>query len=210
MTSIVPPASPTKIKILDAAEKLFGRHGFDGTSLRDITAEAHVNLAAVNYHFQSKEALIDALIERRLGPINQLRIEILESLGPAPRLEAILEAFLSPVINKDVPVLLIARLLANPSEFVERVYNRHLRPTLLRFSSALTDALPGLSSDEIFWRIHFMAGSMTHVLALAEVATQMKESVTCNRKELIERMVIFLAAGFRAPGVTPTTMEKKS
>ncbi len=56
----------TKVRILDAAEKLFGRDGFDATSLRDITTEAHVNLAAVNYHFQSKDSLIDAVIQRRI------------------------------------------------------------------------------------------------------------------------------------------------
>ena len=61
----------TKTRILNAAEKLFGEKGFDGTSLRDITAEAQVNLAAVNYHFQSKDSLFDAVIERRIEPINR-------------------------------------------------------------------------------------------------------------------------------------------
>ena len=67
---IAKPAD-TKTRILDAAEKLFGKSGFDATSLRDITAEADVNLAAVNYHFQSKESLIDAVIARRIEPVNQ-------------------------------------------------------------------------------------------------------------------------------------------
>lgn len=68
----------TKDRILDAAERLFARDGFDATSLRAITAEAKVNLAAVNYHFQSKEALVQAVIGRRLGPINVRRLELLD------------------------------------------------------------------------------------------------------------------------------------
>jgi len=78
-TEALTPAD-TKTRILNAAEKLFGMNGFDATSLRDITAEAQVNLAAVNYHFQSKDSLIDALIERRILPINQRRFEMLDGL----------------------------------------------------------------------------------------------------------------------------------
>src|ERR1700693_5176052 len=86
----------TKTRILNAAEKLFGMSGFDATSLRDITAEAQVNLAAVNYHFQSKDSLIDAVIGRRLEPVNQRRIQMLDAAGRSPTLEQILEAFMAP------------------------------------------------------------------------------------------------------------------
>src|SRR5882724_6771481 len=92
----------TKTRILDAAEKLFGMNGLDATSLRDITAEAQVNLAAVNYHFQSKESLIDAVIERRLGPVNRRRIEMLDAAGPSPSVEQVVDAFLTPPLMMDV------------------------------------------------------------------------------------------------------------
>src|SRR5579863_6114927 len=106
----------TKSKILDIAEELFGRNGFEATSLRDITAEADVNLAAVNYHFQSKDSLIDAVIARRVEPINQKRREMLAAAGPDPTLKQILVAFLSPLINQDVSLVapLIGRILATP------------------------------------------------------------------------------------------------
>src|SRR5947208_6015283 len=93
----------TKIRILDAAEELFAEKGME-LSLRTITSKAGVNLAAVNYHFQSKETLIDAMIERRIGPINRNRLEMLDALerefpdGPLP-LEGILRAFLAPLIQ---------------------------------------------------------------------------------------------------------------
>ena len=78
----------TKDRILDSAERLFARDGFEATSLRAITAEANVNLAAVNYHFQSKEALVQAVIGRRMGPVNAQRIALLDACeaeaGDAP------------------------------------------------------------------------------------------------------------------------------
>src|SRR6185437_16471905 len=97
-----PNTLDTKTRILKAAEKLFGLRGFDATSLRDITAEAQVNLAAVNYHFQSKESLIDALIERRILPINQRRFEMLDAAGHPPSVDQIVEAFLAPMLMLEV------------------------------------------------------------------------------------------------------------
>src|SRR5580704_13248627 len=93
----------TKDRILDAAERLFARDGFEATSLRAITTEASVNLAAVNYHFQSKEALVQAVIGRRMGPANAQRLALLDAYeaqavdAPVP-LEKIMDAFLRPVV----------------------------------------------------------------------------------------------------------------
>src|ERR1700735_4839102 len=113
----------TKTRILDAAEKLFGEKGFDGTSLRDITAEADVNLAAVNYHFQSKESLIEAVIMRAAGPINDKRLAMLEASGPDPTIENILEAFVAPILEYDYERMapLMARVLASP-EVMKKVF----------------------------------------------------------------------------------------
>ena len=88
----------TKTRILDTAEKFFGLKGFDSTSLREITAEAQVNLAAVNYHFQSKDSLMEAVICRRIEPVNRRRLEMLEAMGDNPTVDQILRAFLTPVI----------------------------------------------------------------------------------------------------------------
>src|SRR6185369_727122 len=70
----------TKTRILDAAERLFVEHGFEATSLRSLTSAAGVNLAAVNYHFGSKEELFQAVLTRRLDPMNQERIDLLERM----------------------------------------------------------------------------------------------------------------------------------
>jgi AcrR family transcriptional regulator len=197
----VQPAD-TKTRILDAAENLFGKNGFDGTSLRDITAEAQVNLAAVNYHFQSKESLMDAVIERRFGPVNRRRIEMLDAAGPCPNVEQIVEAFLAPMLMVEVSpaIPLIGRVLSNPSQFFDRVYKRHLIPILDRFLQAIGTALPDLSSEERFWRLQFMAGTMSHMLVLSNVLPLMSGR-PFDRAAVMRRMVVFLAAGLRAPAV---------
>jgi AcrR family transcriptional regulator len=193
----------TKTRLLDAAEKLFGKNGFDATSLRDITAEAQVNLAAVNYHFQSKESLIDAVIERRMEPVNQKRIQMLDAAGPSPALEQILEAFLVPVLEREIWQAgpLIGRVFSNPDQFLERVFKKHLAAVAQRFRDAISRALPGLPPAEIAWRLHFMAGSMSHVLVFSQVLPAMTGGL-CNpqdRGALMTRLVTFLAGGFRAP-----------
>ena len=103
-TVIDATSADTKTRILDAAERLFVEHGFEATSLRSLTSAAGVNLAAVNYHFGSKEELFQAVLTRRLDPMNQERIELLEriereAVGRAPSCEKILFAMLIPALK---------------------------------------------------------------------------------------------------------------
>src|ERR1017187_9972164 len=125
----------TKTRILDTAEKLFGQNGFEATSLRDITAEAQVNLAAINYHFQTKDSLIDAVIQRRIEPVNQRRLEMLDSAGPNPSVEQIVQAFVAPVLERYTTTMmpLMGRVLATPDVFVMRVFKKHLAGVAARF-----------------------------------------------------------------------------
>jgi AcrR family transcriptional regulator len=194
----------TKTRILDAAEKLFAEKGFDATSLRDITSEADVNLAAVNYHFQSKESLIDAAILRNATPVNQKRIIMLEAAGAKPTVEQIIEAFVGPVLEQDFEPMapLMARVLASP-ETMQRVFKHHMESLSRRFAEAIAVALPELSPAERMWRLHFVAGSMAHTVTRAPVMRNLFGGVLDfgDRKLLIARLVRFAAAGFRAPEV---------
>ncbi|HLH44808.1 MAG TPA: TetR family transcriptional regulator [Bryobacteraceae bacterium] len=193
----------TKSKILDVAEKLFGLKGFDSTSLRDITAEAQVNLAAVNYHFQSKDALIDAVIARRMEPVNRRRLEMLDKAGQNPTVEQILASFLQPVLElkTEAVIPLVGRILAEPNQFFERLYKKHLQPISRRFHQELAKALPDLPPAERQWRLSFAAGVMTHILTWSRLLPEISGGLcdVSDREALVERAIAFLAAGFRTP-----------
>jgi len=193
----------TKSRILDSAEKLFGMNGFDATSLRDITTAADVNLAAINYHFQSKDSLIDAIVARRIEPVNKKRFELLDAAGPHPTVEQILTAFMAPVmqVKVDAVVPLIGRILSNPELFVERVFHTHLAPVSQRFVEALCKTLPDLPPSEILWRIHFSVGVLTHTMLWGRIFPKITNGVCdiSDREALVDRAVRFVSAGFRAP-----------
>src|SRR5438309_7430250 len=96
--------SETTERILNTAERLFAERGYGATSLRSIIAAAEVNLAAVHYHFRSKEALLDAVLERRIEPLNRERMALLDEYERAagdepPSLEAILTALIAPPLR---------------------------------------------------------------------------------------------------------------
>ncbi len=180
----------TKTRILDSAEKLFGLNGIEQTSLRDITAHAQVNLAAVNYHFQSKDSLVDSVIARRIEPVNRRRLELLDAAGPDATIEMeILTAFLTPAleIRLESVVPLLGRILSNPNLFVDRVYKRHFALISERFRAALGKALPDLTRRELLWRQMFMVGSMTHIMVLGQILPAVTEGVCdiSDRAELL-------------------------
>jgi len=196
------PRQDTKLKILDSAEKLFGIHGFETTSLRDITTAADVNLAAVNYHFQSKDSLIEAVIARRIEPVNERRMALLDSAGPDPTVEQILEAFLRPVFETQMEgaMPLVGRLLSNPVFFVDRMWEKHLAPVGKRFVEALVKALPHQPPAEVALRLYFSVGVMTHMLLWGPIFPRITGGMVdiSDRQALLQRTVTFLAAGFRA------------
>jgi AcrR family transcriptional regulator len=198
----------TKTRILDAAERLFAENGITSTSLRAITAAAEANLAAVNYHFQSKEALIHACYSRRLGPANQKRLEMLDACQAragdgVPALEEIMDAFVDPVLLGFVGTpftALMGRMYAEPGDFARRFIGVHMGEIARRFGAALRRAMPGLTEEDLFWRMHFSVGVMAHTLAggkLLEVLSQGRCTMS-DVQAIRKRMVAFLCAGLRA------------
>ncbi len=197
----------TKRRILNSAERLIAERGLD-VSLRTITAEAGVNLAAINYHFQSKDTLIDEVIARRIEPINQSRLQMLDELErdyPSGRLplEGILQAFIAPVIEmkagQDVRIL-FGRLYSLPDEFLNRLFTRHLHPIFVRFSAAFARAVPEMPLADRLWCLNFTVGSMVHVMTWSRRISAITDGALDieDTKALTARMVEFAAAGFRA------------
>jgi AcrR family transcriptional regulator len=211
--------SSTPSRILNAAERLFVQRGFAGTSLRAITTEAKVNLASVNYHFGSKEALIEAVFSRRLELLNRKRLVNLAALekeaGVCPlQLESVLEAFIrpSPRLEHEPEsggeqfLKLLGHAYAEPSQHLSVFLRRHHHETLIRFQDALQQCLPHLSTDELRWRIHFMLGATGYALA-GQNALHLISLTAGGGPEgvpgIIQRLIAFIAAGFRAPETEP-------
>lgn len=201
----------TKDRILDAAERLFAREGIEATSLRAITTEADVNLAAVNYHFQSKDALVRAVIARRIVPVNQRRLELLDACekaagdGPLP-LEGVLDAFVRPVVEIYASHArefspLMGRLYTEPADFVEKMYKDHLEAVASRFLRAYQRALPGLPRVELLWRVHFSIGALAHTMGAARIL-QILSNGECDPSDVegtLKRLETFMMAGLKAP-----------
>src|SRR5712671_2089388 len=199
----------TRSRILDVAEELFGEQGLDRVSIRDITKQARVNLAAINYHFGSKEDLIAAIFERRVVPVNEARLAALtraEQLAKKnPKLEAILEAFIRPTVQCSSGAAkgekafskLFGRCLSEPNPEIETLLKNQFEPMMKRLDAALMKALPHLSRSEIFWRMKFTFGALHHWLLTRErFLPAWLEKVDVELQ--IQKLISFAAAGFRA------------
>jgi AcrR family transcriptional regulator len=208
-------SSTTQARLLDAAEQLFSERGFQGISVREITDLAKANLAAVNYHFGSKAGLIRALIERHIGPLNELRMQQLEhaetEAGPeGVSLEKLLRIFFTAPIEhfmakgRQMPNLL-ARLHQEPTPEIVEVVVSVFRPMANRFLLALQRCLPHLSEEQIFARGMFMKGAMVHAMAdghlLAAALTDGRIQLD-DPQFLIDELVAFCANGFQMPGTS--------
>jgi AcrR family transcriptional regulator len=195
--------SETKDKILDAAERLFGEQGYAETSLRHIIADAGVNLAAIHYHFGSKEELLLHLVRRRVEPINQARLEMLDRFeaeaGAEPvALEKLLQAFLAPAAQSAARHPELVRLMGrmHAEGAMPLGIKSEFEPMVNRFIAAARRALPDLTEQELLWRLRASAGAMAFTILEAPA-----DSEDLNRR--IKRLIAFLSGGLRAPGAAP-------
>ena len=204
-------AADTKARILDVAERLFADRGFPATSLRDITSEASVNIASVNYHFGSKEALLSAVLERRFGPINARRLELLDALESAagsapPSAEDVIRAFLSPPFQKrqewgeggDNFRRLMGRVLSETNEEFRASF-RQFDGVFRRFGQALHRALPHLEESDIGWRMLFLVGSMAFTMAWGKSFASTHPDPTRDPEDVLESLIQYAAAGMASP-----------
>lgn len=213
--SSLSPTTPqdTRDRILDAAESLFVEHGFDGTSMRMITSAANANLAAVNYHFGSKDALVQAVFRRRLTVLNEERLAVLDRLeveaGGAPlKPSRIVEAFFGTALRMAADtehggrtfMRLLARTYSEPNAFVRQFLAEEYAEVMDRFLGALFTALPDVPRTEIMWRFHFMTGSLAFAISglggLYELAGV--SAVDDDPQRLLPRLMSFMLGGLRA------------
>ena len=204
-----PPAT-TRDQILDAAERLIGELGIDGASVRAITEAAGANLAAVNYHFGSKEGLVRAVFERRLVPINRERLRMLDRCTEGddrePSLECIVRAFVKPpleVLRGDHASSFgrcMIRALADPGEQMRLLLVEAFEEVVGRFAEALGRALPSETSEGVFWRFHFMIGAMAYTIGMGHLVEEYSHGTcACSDLDAVgERLVRFVTAGMAA------------
>src|SRR5260221_1137918 len=211
----IKPQHETRTRILDAAEELFMQHGFEGASMRLLTSTAGVNLAAVNYHFGSKDALIEALFRRRVDPMNAARVAEIErhekeAAGRPIAHEAIIRALVGPSLRlmedaKDGGrnfIRLLGRTYTEPTKPIRLLIGRLYAPVMERYKAALERTLPHMPREELVWRMHFMFGTLSYTLAATDTVQLIagcKPEDRYDARLLEERLTAFLAAGLTAP-----------
>ena len=205
-------AGSRKERILDAAERLFARHGFYGVSVRDITDAAQVDVALVNYHFGSKRELFAAVFQRRAEMLNPERLARLEEVRRAalpgvPTLEDIINSFTYPLLERSARggpgwksyFALIAQVNNSP-EWAPMLMTQYFDPLVERLIAALREALPDCPLREIYWGYQFLTGALTITFAETGRIDKLSGGL-CKSSDLDsvhERLSPYAAAGFRA------------
>lgn len=201
----------TKAAVFTAAERLFALHGFQNVSVRDITAEAGVNLASVNYHFGSKDALLFEIFRRRTGELNRERARMLHEATDRhqgkPPVREILQALFAPPLRWATPEndrrISVQFIIRSRSEGTAEMRDALTNDVshLARFADALLKACPDLPRETVYWRLHFCLG-MVHNNRFAEFDRLHVLSDGATREGdtegLLKRMVDFAEAGFLA------------
>jgi AcrR family transcriptional regulator len=201
----------TRSRILDAAEKLLVQHGLDATTLRMITTAARANLAAVNYHFGSKEALIEAVFRRRLTWLNEQRIAALDALeaearGAPLKPRQIVESFFGVAIRLAADrnggrtfMRLLGRTYTEPTEFVRSFLAEEYATVIARYKAAFFKALPDVPQEEFLWRFHFMMGALSYAISGTDALRMLGPIDDSDPDALYARLMSFLIGGLRAP-----------
>jgi AcrR family transcriptional regulator len=195
----------TRAKILDAAEKLFGAHGFDAISLREITDAAGVTLALASYHFGTKENLFEEVVARRAGILSRLRMERLAALETHTA-ETILDAFIAPLFDKALSkepgwsdyFRVLARL-GESNRWLDCL-RRNFDETAQTYIRAMVAALPGADPNAV-------ARGFTMTLQIMLATISQNERVDSlsggkvrarNLKAAYEALLVYTSAGILA------------
>ena len=199
----------TKDRILGAAEELFAQHGFAATSLRQVTGLAAVNIAAVNYHFGSKENLVNEVFRRRMDEMTARRLQQLEAAQREHpgQLEPVLAAFIEPALalaqdrnGGGAFVRVIARAYAEHNESLRRFLSDQYGHVLRHFGKALAACLPGIDKDTLYWRLDFLAGALTYAMSdFGMIKRPSGASEATHRARAARELIRFAAAGLQAP-----------
>lgn len=212
MREMTIPESGSKRKLLDAAELLFAEKGFEAVSVRDITQYAKTNVAAVNYHFGSRDNLLALVMMRYMTPVTEERIQRLDELEnqlgkKAIPLEDIIDALVRPLVGQvkkselteRLFYKLTGRICAEQGNGLPPQIEEQFRQAGERFSKAFAKTLPTVPMEELAWRIHFIIGGMIHMLTHQEILFRVSGGVSGapTMEVTLKRFIDFAAAGLR-------------
>jgi AcrR family transcriptional regulator len=198
----------TKDRILGAAEELFAQFGFSGTSLRQVTSRADVNIAAVNYHFGSKENLVNEVFRRRMDEMSAQRLARLRAaVEQHPgELEAVLAAFVEPALalaqdrhGGGAFIRVIARAYAEKNDSLRRFLSDQYGHVLREFAKAIAGCVPALTKEELYWRLDFLSGALTYAMAdFGMIKRPSGVSESSHQQRAARELIRFAAAGLKA------------
>ncbi|HSR64738.1 MAG TPA: TetR family transcriptional regulator [Xanthomonadaceae bacterium] len=198
----------TKDRILGAAEELFAQFGFAGTSLRQVTSRADVNIAAVNYHFGSKENLVNEVFRRRMDEMSAQRLAALKAAVSAHpgELEPILAAFVEPALamaqdrhGGGAFIRVIARAYAEKNDSLRKFLSDQYGHVPREFAKAIAACMPALSKEELYWRLDFLSGALTYAMAdFGLIKRPAGVGEATHRARAARELIRFAAAGFKS------------
>ncbi|WP_184602230.1 TetR/AcrR family transcriptional regulator [Rhodanobacter sp. MP1X3] len=201
-------SNSTKERILGAAESLFAQRGFDGASLRQLTSAAGVNLAAVNYHFGSKEKLVEQIFRRRLDALNNSRLEALALVAGNENttIEDVLAAFIRPALDLShdesgsLFMRVLARAFAEHDDTLRQFLSENYGHVMRQFTAEFARLLPQLSKQELYWRIDLVSGALTHAMSgFGMIQRKSDVSETVHREQTAQHLIRFAVAGMSHP-----------
>ncbi len=196
-------------QILDAAEYLFSKHGLYGVTLKDVATRVGVHHTLLNYYFDDKKTLFDAVFARRAVVTSERRMRALDDYdrasGGTPTVEGALRAFLDTDLDLYIEggegwknYAALGAQVANVPEWGAALMDEHFDPVVLRLIGLLRKALPGCDEADIFWGYHFVTGALMLTLARTGRIDRLSGGV-CRSDDFMavkERMASFMAAGF--------------
>lgn len=201
----------TKEKILDSTELLIAESGFSSVSIRKISQRANTNLASINYHFGDKQQLINVMLERRLNNLFDIRKKMLDELNAGTDhecvLEQVLHAFIAPALfmindhhqGGKVFMKVLARAYAEQSDYLHELLATRYTSVIKEFADAIHKACPHLSKEAVFWRFHFIIGSLTYVMGdfgASSMSKQLDDAEYFSKS--VDELINFAAASLRS------------
>ena len=204
----------TKKRIMDAAEILFAERGFERTTTHLLTSMAGVNQAAVNYHFGSKDKLIEEVIMRRLSPISRQSLTSLQRIEAEadrtslrPKTEDVLLAIIDPFFkissassSESFFLAIVGRALVEQDKTIQSIYRNCYKPVLNMIFNMLKKSMPEFPEQILHLRIHFALGTITYAMNLFKRKRLLEDFSTppYGEEDVLQGLIRFVVSGMES------------